>query len=220
MAWDDQYLQVRPGILVCHDAMGGGAFEQERAKALAEMGYVGFALDIYGDKQRASSPDEAYQLMTPFISDRARLRSRLNAALSVLAEQPEVDAGNLASIGYCFGGLCSLEIARAGIAVKGVASFHGSLAAAQDMEADTIYAKILVMHGWQDPIVPEEEVLAFTREMTTANADWQLIAYGKAKHSFTNPSANMPDMGAMYNERIERRSWQALKEFLAEIFTP
>ena len=88
------------------------------------------------------------------------------------------------------------------------------------MEADTIYAKILVMHGWQDPFVPEEEVLAFTREMTTANADWQLIAYGKAKHSFTNPSANMPEMGAMYNERIERRSWQALKEFLAEIFTP
>ncbi len=221
MAWDDQYSQVRPGVLVCHDAMGGGtAFEQGRAQALATMGYVGFALDVYGDKQRASNAGEAYQLMTPFSSNRARLRLRLHAALSVLSQQPEVDAEQLASIGYCFGGLCSLELARAGMAVKGVASFHGSLAAAEGMEADTIDAKILAMHGWQDPIVPVEEVLGFTHEMTAANADWQLITYGEAMHSFTNPAANRPDQGVMYNECVERRSWQALQEFLAEIFSP
>lgn len=224
LAWDDNATASRPGVLVCHDGLGGGGkFERGRAEALAEMGYVGFALDVYGDKQRATNAEQAYQLMSPFTTDRAMLRQRLRAAITTLVELPTVDNTQLAAMGYCFGGLCALEIARANFStdewqVKGVASFHGSLSAGKGMAADKLNSKVLAMHGWDDPIVPQRELQAFTEEMTNANADWQLIAYGGAMHSFTNPLANAPEQGIQYNAAVEQRSWQALTHFLAELF--
>lgn len=220
IAWDDQFLSARPGVLVCHDAMGGGtAFEFGRAEALAKLGYVGFAVDVYGDKKRASNGEEAYRLMKPFVSDRAFLRARLAAAKQQLSSLAVVDENNLAVIGYCFGGLCALEMARAGMPIKAAASFHGSLASSEDLLSQPIKANILVMHGWRDPIVPVDEVMNFAAEMTAAQADWQLLAYGEAMHSFTNPLANAPASGVLYDAVIDKRSWQALDYFLAESFS-
>lgn len=228
LAWDGELssasAQGLPGVLISHDAMGGGTdFEKGRAQALAALGYVGFTLDVYGadeagNKQHASGSKEAYSLMRPFAEDRLLLRARLAAGLAKLAEQPQVDDARIAVIGYCFGGMCALEMARANLAIKAAASFHGSLSADSNLAADTIAAKILVMHGWSDPIVPEEEVSKFAAEMTESNADWQFIAYGGAMHSFTNPLANMPESGVQYSADIDRRSWQALTNFLSEVF--
>ena len=218
MAWDDAFDEPRPAVLISHDAMGGKtAFEHGRAEAIAALGYVGFALDVYGKTSRADDAEQAYALMNPFIADRQLLRDRLFAAQQVLAEQPEVDSAQMAAMGYCFGGLCSLELARSGAAVKGVASFHGLLEAGE-IATVTSAVSVLVLHGWDDPFVPSTQVDAFTQEMTAANIDWQLIAYGHAMHSFTNPGATSPAEGVAYHPLVERRSWMALQQFLAEIF--
>lgn len=228
-AWDSELASSSakglPGVLISHDAMGGGTdFEKGRAQALAALGYVGFTLDVYGadeagNKQRASGSKEAYSLMRPFAEDRLLLRARLAVGLAKLAEQPQVDASRIAVIGYCFGGMCALEMARANLPIKAAASFHGSLSADSSLAAEAITAKILVLHGWSDPIVPEAEVSKFAAEMTERNADWQFIAYGGAMHSFTNPLANMPENGVQYSADVDRRSWQALASFLNEVFT-
>jgi len=181
------------------------------------MGYVGFALDLYGKGIIAEDTEQAFALMSRFTEDRALLQSRLKACVETAQGQPEVDVARMAAIGYCFGGLCVLDIARAGLPVAGVCSFHGILGAA-DTPAEKIDAKILVEHGWADPMVPPEQVVAFAEEMTAAGADWQLHGHGGAVHAFTNPGANDPDFGTVYQADADRRSWQSLQNFLAELF--
>lgn len=224
LAWDDAWTGPRPCVVIVHDAMKSlEHFEDGRAAALAGLGYAGFVLDVYGKGVHGRSFDESVALMTPFQNDRAALQRRLRAGLATAAAQPEVDGSALAAIGYCFGGLCVLDLARANAPVRGVASFHGILTpppaeAGLTAPDRAIEPRVLVLHGWDDPFVPVETVPAFAREMSERRADWQLVAYGGTVHGFTKPSANQPEIGALYDAKADRRSWQALTDFLAELF--
>lgn len=217
MAWDDSLAGPRPAVLVSHAWGGRDDFSCQRAEDLAALGYVGFALDVYGKGIRGGTVEENQALMTPMLEDRTLLRRRLAAALACIRKQPEVDVGRVAAIGYCFGGLCVLDMARDGADLRGVVSFHGLLSPPDGMPNRTVSSKILVLHGHDDPMVPPDQVLAFEKEMTAAGADWQLHAYGHTQHSFTNPEANNPDLGAAYQPGAARRSWASMEAFLAEV---
>ncbi|MCC5885085.1 MAG: dienelactone hydrolase family protein [Gammaproteobacteria bacterium] len=219
MAWDDGASGPRPAVLVSHAWGGRDDFSCQRAEDLAALGYVGFALDVYGKGVHGGTVGENQALMNPLLGDRALLRRRLAAALTCIREQPEVDPGRVAAIGYCFGGLCVLDMARSGADLRGVVSFHGLLSAPEGMANDRISSKVLVLHGHDDPMVPPDQVLAFEQEMTAAGADWQLHAYGHTQHSFTNPEANNPDLGAAYQPDAARRSWVSMQAFLEEVLT-
>lgn len=219
LAYDDAVKGKRPGVLVIHEWKGLGPYEESRARQLAELGYVAFALDIYGKGIRAKDRKEAAALAGTYRKDRGLMRERARAGLEVLKGQELVDAGRVAAIGYCFGGQAVLELARSGAEVKGVVSFHGKLNTPDAEDAENIKGKVLVLHGADDRSVPPEEIAAFENEMRQAGVDWQMIFYGGAVHSFTNPaSGDDPSRGVAYNERADRRSWEAMKLFFAEIF--
>lgn len=218
LAWDDSQKGPRPGVMISHAWAGAGEFEQEKARALAALGYVGFSLDLYGKGIRGTNNDENAKLMQPFLDDRKLLQQRMQLALTTLAAQPEVDSAATAAMGFCFGGLCVLDLARTGADIKGAVSFHGLFYPPGNTEGTRIKAKVLAMHGWDDPMVKPELVVALGKELTAAGADWQIHAYGHTKHAFTNPEANMPEHGLQYNAVADRRSWQTLQNFLAEIF--
>jgi dienelactone hydrolase len=209
---------ARPGVLVCHTWAGRSEFEGERAKALAALGYTGIAIDLYGKGVLGTSTEEKQGLLTPFLEDREMLRSKLLATIDIVKQQAEVDAENIAAIGFCFGGLSVLNIARTGADIKGVVSIHGLLGKPGNATGAKIKAKVLVLHGWDDPLVPPDDVIAFTKEMTEAGVDWQLHAYGGAMHAFTHPEANDPDNGMAYSADADRRSWAATANFLEELF--
>ncbi len=218
--YDDAKAGRRPAVLVIHQWTGLSDYEKRRSRQLAEMGYNVFAADIYGQGVRPQPPDSGKEA-GKYKGDRALFRGRLMAALDVLKSDERTDQQRVAAIGYCFGGTGVLEMARAGADVAGVVSFHGGLDAAADMTAPKggVKAKVLVLHGAVDPYVPREQVAAFEDEMTAAGADWQLVSYGGAVHSFTHKEAgDDPSKGAAYDEKADRRSWQAMKSFFAEIF--
>lgn len=217
LSWNDRSNAPRPAVLVSHAWGGRDDFTHDRADALADMGYAAFALDVYGKGVRGGSVEENQALMTPFLQDRARLRQHLLAALNIVRKQPEVDPSRVAAIGYCFGGLCVLDMARAGVDLKGVVSLHGLLNKPDNIANADIRSKVLVLHGHDDPMVPPEQVLTFEQEMSAAGADWQLHAYGNTQHSFTNPEADNPDLGAAYSAAADRRSWRSMQDFLAEV---
>lgn len=207
-----------PGIVVVHDWMGMGPFTKDRAEQLAKMGYVAFAADIYGKKLRPKDPKEAGEAAGKFKSDRGLLRKRAQAALDVLKKQSNVDAGKLGVMGYCFGGTTALELARSGADLKAVVSFHGGLDTPNPADAKKIKGKVLVMHGADDPFVPADQVKAFEDEMRAGGIDWELIKYSKAVHAFAVPGAgNDPSKGAAYNAEADKRSWQAMQNFLTEV---
>jgi dienelactone hydrolase len=209
----------RPVIVVSHAWAGQDDFAREKAKALAALGYVGFALDNYGKGRRGSNNEENAALMGPLVNDRAMLRRRLLAGVEAARGLPGVDRDRVGAIGFCFGGLCALDLARANApGLKGVVAFHGLLGAPNVGAQARISAKILALHGWDDPLATPETVLAFAKEMTDARADWQLHAYGHCVHAFTNPNARDTAHGLHYNETADRRSWIAMKNFFAEIF--
>ncbi len=218
LACDDADAGERPAVMVVHAWGGRGQFECDKARALAELGYVGFAVDLYGKGVLGGSVEENAGLMQPFLDDRAHLQSRLTAALDIFKSQPEVDESRVAAIGYCFGGLCVLDLARIGTDIRGVASFHGLFGAPGNTAGTRITAKVLALHGHEDPMVPVDSVVALEQELTEAGADWQIYVYGNALHAFTNPAANNPDLGAVYNRNADRRSWQAMVNFLEELF--
>ncbi len=218
MAWDDSASGPRPGVLVSHAFRGREQFECKKAEALAELGYVGFALDLYGKGKTTDDTDEAFALMGRFTADRALLQSRLHCCVETAQAQPEIDAEQLAAIGFCFGGLCVLDLARSGAPVAGVCSFHGLLSPPDNHASAAISAKVLVEHGWEDPMVPPEQVVAFASEMTGAGADWVLHAHGDTVHSFTNPGADDRAGGTAYRAEADRRSWQSMQNFLLELF--
>jgi len=218
VAWDDSVEGPRPGILVSHAWGGRGEFEDGKARRLAELGYTGFALDLYGKGVRGSNPEENAALMQPLLDDRPMLQNRLLVSLNALRNQPEVDAGNVAAIGFCFGGLCVMDIARTGEDMAGVVSFHGLFGSPGNTEGNRIRAKMLVLHGWDDPMATPDQAVALAAELTSMGADWQLVGYGNTMHAFANPEANDPGMGTVYNADADARSWVAMKNFLAEIF--
>ncbi|WP_446830755.1 dienelactone hydrolase family protein [Candidatus Foliamicus sp.] len=217
MYWEDSTQGAAPAVAVAHAWSGRGEHECEAAEKLAGEGYVGFALDVYGKGVRGQTVEENMGLMQPLLDDRALLQARLSAGLDSAASQPEVDGGKLAAIGYCFGGLCVLDMARAGLPVQGVASLHGLFNAPGNTEGNKISAKVLALHGWADPMAPPDTVLGLAEEMTNAGADWQIHAYGHALHGFTHDAPAMaPGIG--YSESADRRSWQAVVNFVAELF--
>lgn len=218
VAWDEAVSGPRPGVLVSHAWGGRTEFEDRKAERLAELGYVGLALDLYGKGITGSGPDENSKLMQPLLDDRPMLQRRMRLALDQLRGQPLVDARKTAAIGFCFGGLCVLDLARSGADLRGVVSFHGLLGAPGNTGDNRMTAKALVLHGWKDPMATPEQVLEFSREMDALGADWQLNAYGNAVHAFTNPLANDPDNGLEYDPVVEHRSWDSMWLFLNEVF--
>lgn len=218
VAWDEAVHGARPGVLVSHAWGGRTEFEDRKAELLAELGYVGFALDLYGKGVTGSDPDENSALMQPFLDDRSMLQRRMQLALDQLRGTKDVDGERLAAIGFCFGGLCVLDLARSGANLRGVVSFHGLLSSPGNTDGNTVKAKALVLHGWQDPLATPDQLLAFTEEMQGLGADWQLNAYGNSMHAFTNPNANDPAEGMLYDPAADHRSWDAMQLFLKEVF--
>ncbi len=218
LACDDTEDGARPAVMVVHAWAGRSEFECDKARALAELGYVGFAADLYGKGVLGNSVEENAGLMQPFLDDRALLQSRSTTALETLKSLPEVDNDRIAAIGFCFGGLCVLDLARIGTDIKGVASFHGLFGAPGNTAGTKIKAKVLALHGHDDPMVPVDAVVALEKELTEAGADWQIHVYGNTLHAFTNPAANDPVLGAIYNKNADKRSWQTLLNFLDELF--
>ena len=219
LAYDDSLKGKRPGVLVVHEWTGLGPYVKRRCEQLAKQGYVAFGADIYGKGVRPQTPQAAGAEAGKYKNDRALLRARVRAALEVLKNHELTDAKRMAAIGYCFGGTAVLELARSGAEIAGVVSFHGGLSSPTPGDAKNIKAKVLALHGADDPNVPPTEVTAFENEMRQGGVDWQLIAYGGAVHSFTDWDAgNDNSRGAAYNERADRRSWEAMKQFFAELF--
>ncbi len=217
-AYDDSIQARRPAVLISHAWAGRDGLAMEKAKKIAELGYFAFALDMYGAGKTGSSPEENSRLMQPFMADRALLQQRITAALSAVKLFPWVDDKNIAAIGFCFGGLCVLDLARTGADIKGVVSFHGLLAAPDNLKDVPVKAKVLVLHGNDDPMVPVQEVIKLEQELTAAGADWQVHSYGGTMHAFTNPLANDPGFGTVYQATADKRSWQSMVNFFAEIF--
>lgn len=218
--YDDALTGKRPAILVLHQWTGLGNYEKRRSRMLAEMGYNVFAADIYGQGIRPAVP-EAGKEAGKYKGDRPLYRARIMAALDLLKADAHTDPGKIAAIGYCFGGTGVLELARSGSGIAGVVSFHGALDAAPGMsaEAGKIPAKVLVLHGADDPFAPAEQVAALQKEMTAAKADWQLVLYSGAVHSFTQKEAGDDNSkGAAYNASADRRSWTAMQAFFTELF--
>jgi len=219
IAYDDSQSGPRPGVLIIHQWMGITDYEKMRAEQLAKTGYVAFVADIYGKGVRPKNSDEAGAQAGMYRKDRQLLRDRGEAALAQLQSSALVDKSKIAAIGYCFGGGAALELARSGASLAGVVSFHGNLDTPNPADAQNIKSKILVLHGGIDPYVKPEVVSAFEKEMTDASVDWQLISYGGAVHSFTIPTAgNDISTGSAYNEKADKRSWEAMKQFFGEIF--
>ena len=219
LAWDDAKVGDRPGVLVVHEWTGINDNIRQRTEALAKLGYVAFAADIYGKGVRPTAPADAAKTAGIYKNDRKLLRARVRAGLEELKKQKFVDTQRLAAIGFCFGGTSVLELARDGADVSGIVSFHGGLSTPTPRDARNIKAKVLALHGADDPFVKPDEVAAFQDEMRKAGVDWQLNIYGSAVHGFTNP-ANGTDnsKGAAYNAKADKRSWEAMKSFFAEIF--
>jgi dienelactone hydrolase len=217
-AYDDAIEGVRPVVLIHHAWAGRDEFVANKAKSLAALGYLAFATDMYGKGIIGSSPEENGALMQPFMQDRSKLQKRLLAALATVKLMPWADTDRVAAMGFCFGGLCALDLARTGVDIRGVVSFHGLLIPPENIPNPQVKAKVLVLHGHDDPMVPPEQVLALQSELTSAGADWQVHSYGSTMHAFTNPVANDPAFGTVYRASADKRSWQAMQNFFVEIF--
>ena len=218
LAWDDDIAGPRPGVLVAHTIRGRSQFEEGKAELLAAMGYTGFAIDVYGKDAIGSEFDHCRDMMESLRSERAVLQRRLLQAVQALRDQAEVDASRIAAMGYCFGGLCALDIARTGEPLAGVVSFHGLLDAPGNTAGNRIRARILALHGWDDPLATPEQAVAFGEELSSMGADWQLHCYGNVRHAFTNPAADASNGVTVYNDAADRRSWAAAQYFLSELF--
>ena len=218
--FDDAVAGKRPAILVIHQWTGLSDYEMRRSRMLAQLGFNVFAADIYGKGIRPQPPDAGKEA-AKYKGDRTLYRARLTAALDWLLADERTDVGKVAAIGYCFGGTGVLELARSGAKIAGVVSFHGGLDAAPGFEAKAgnIPAKVLVLHGADDPHAPAEQVEALEKELRAARADWQVVLYGGAVHAFTQKEAGDDNSkGAAYNEAADRRSWLAAQAFFAELF--
>jgi dienelactone hydrolase len=218
VAYDESQAAKRPCVLVAHAWGGQGDVERKKAEELAELGYVGFAIDVYGKGIRGGLLEVNSRLIQPFMDDRAMLLRRLLAALEAARRHPMVDPDCIGAMGYCFGGMCVLDLARSvAPGVRGVVSVHGVFHPPNLGEQAPITAGILILHGYDDPYAPPEHVLAIARELTEAKADWQLHAYGHTLHSFTAEGMNLPEKGLKYDAAAARRSWIATKNFFEEV---
>lgn len=207
-----------PGILIAPTIRGRTEFEEDKARALAALGYVALVIDLYGVQSRGNDIESFRTLMNGLRVDRPELQRRMLAWLDICRQQPEIDAARIGAIGFCFGGLCVLDLARTGADIAGVVSFHGIFDPPPNTDGNAISANVLALHGWDDPLAPPDQVLALASELSSMGADWQIHAYGNTLHAFTNPVANDIDAGTVYNASANRRSWSAMRNFFAELF--
>jgi dienelactone hydrolase len=218
-AWDENVSEQQPVVLIAHDWSGRREMACGAAERMVELGYAGFAMDIYGKGVFGRDADTAGNsaLMMPYVENRALLRSRMQAGLNAARRLARVDVDRVAAIGYCFGGMAVLELARSGADVEGVISVHGLLAQSAEPSA-SIAAKVLCLHGHDDPMGTPEQVLAFEQEMSSAGVDWQIHVYGGTKHAFTNPAAHDHVLGTVFSDLANQRAQRAIADFLAELF--
>ena len=220
LAFDETAAERRPGVLVFHEGLGLGDFAIARARMLAELGYVAFAADMFGDRRQARNLQEVAKLVGDLRDEPQMLRARGRAALAKLAALPQVDANRIGAIGFCFGGSVVLELARGGADLKAVVSFHGVLATRTPAVSGNVKASVLVCTGADDPLAPPEQIKAFEDEMRAADVrDWQVISYGNTLHGFTNPAADGSMLRtALYSEQADRRAWASMRSLFNEVF--
>lgn len=220
LAVDDGRAGKRPGILISHEGGGLTDLAKSFARRLADLGYVAFCLDYHGD-QRPADFSLVMARLGKLMSETPGIREIAGAALDILKSQPQTDTGRLAAIGYCFGGTTSLELARSGADLKAVVGFHSGLATNRPAQPGSIKGKVLVQIGVLDPIIPPEQRIAFEQEMEAAGADWRMIVYGGAGHSFTNPDVGqLGRPGFDYHKPTDERSWRAMLDLFDEVFGP
>jgi dienelactone hydrolase len=222
IAYDDSIQGKRPGVLVVHEWWGLDDYARKRARMLAQSGYTALALDMYGEGKQAHHPDDAGKFAGELAKNLPLAKTRFEAAMGYLRQQKNVDAKNIAALGYCFGGSVVLQMARLGEDLKGVVSFHGNLATAHPAQPGEVKARIISFTGTDDPMIPAEQVAAFRQEMEKAGADYKVVTFAGAKHSFTNPAAdehgrkfNLP---LAYDAAADKASWSETEKFLAGIF--
>lgn len=218
LAHNTTIKEPKPCILIAPDWTGRSDSFCEQAKQLAQQGFVGFTVDMYGNAQLGKTIEEKKALLMSVMKDRSQVSQRMLEAYYTAAALPYVYSAKIAAIGYCFGGLCVLDLARSGAGIKGVVSFHGLLSAPEKLECKKITAKILVLHGYDDPMVPPSQVHQFAKEMTHKKVDWQIHMYGHTQHAFTNPEANNTELGLQYNKTAAHRAWQNAEYFFDELF--
>lgn len=222
LAFDNASKQHRPGVLVVHEWWGHNDYARKRAKMLAEAGYIAFALDMYGTGKLAAHPKDAKKFMQAVLGNMPQAEKRFNTAKKLLQQQEGVDSSKIAAIGYCFGGGVVLHMARSGIDLDGVVSFHGSLGTQTPAKKGQVMAQVRVFNGADDPFIPEQQIIAFKQEMDNAGVNYQFKNYPGAKHSFTNPGADSVakkfEMPLAYNSEADKHSWQSTLKFFEEIF--
>lgn len=222
IAYDDSFEDERPGILVVHEWWGHNDYVRKRARMLAELGYVALAVDMYGAGKQADHPDEAGKFAAAVMEDLPEAKDRFLAAMDVLKQHRYTDPGQIAAVGYCFGGGVVLQMARMGVDLDAVVSFHGSLGTTRPAEPGDVEARVLVLHGAADPLVPADQVEQFKQEMENANVDYRFIAYPGAMHAFTNPDADKYgekfDLPLKYSAVADRASWIDMQNFLLDVF--
>jgi dienelactone hydrolase len=218
ICFDEAISAPKAGVMVVHTFKGHTDFEVGKAFELAKLGYVGFAVDMYGEGRSTNDADTARLWMNELNLDRKLLLKRILAALKTLRNHPQVAQDKLGGIGFCFGGKCVLDLVRANADVRGVASFHGVYDKPSETSNSPIDSSVLVLHGWDDPLGTPPQLIELAEELSKRKADWQILSFGNTGHSFTNPNANMPENGMFYQKLSDKRAWQAMKVFFREIF--
>lgn len=206
-----------PAVLIIHAYSGRDELMEQKAQQIAKLGYIGAAIDLYGVGIRGKDRSSSQKLMANLLQNPLKLQQRLRQSLKHVKNLSKVDSQNIAAIGFCFGGMCSILMSRMGLDLKGVVSFHGLLKVGTRFENDAS-AKILVLHGQDDPMVTPTDIGEFALEMKRINAEWQLHAYPKTVHAFTNPRANDPEFGTVYNRSADMRSWMEMERFFSDLF--
>jgi dienelactone hydrolase len=222
IAYDDSIKGKRPGVLIVPEWWGLNDYVKKRADMIAGLGYTALAVDMFGEGKSTEHPEDASKFVSEVMSNMGIGEKRFGAALELLKKQPTVDPDDIAAIGYCFGGAIVLHMARTGSDLDGVVSFHGNLSSMHTAAPGTIKARILVLAGGDDEFVPQDQIDAFKKEMDAAGADYELVIYPGAKHSFTNPDADkygkQHNMPVAYNKEADEKSWAQMKEFLKSVF--
>lgn len=218
ICFDADFQEPRPGILVVHTIRGCTDFEIEKAAELAKSGYVGFAVDMYGNGRNSENSEEARPWMNELNENRNLLRERILLAFETLKKHPKVDKAKTGAIGFCFGGKCVLDLVRSGTEINGVVSFHGVYDKPPFKENSPINSAVLVLHGWDDPLNTPTQTVKLAEELTERKADWQILSFGNTGHAFTNPKADSPEQGLFFNKTADKRAWIAMKYFFEEIF--